>query len=111
MDINEQIQINQTNHQIKFYFYDINNIIPFKKDMYTAYFLPQCTERDYYNGKCFDNKQNICAFCNHENKLEELLIDGFYVRDDDYIAYLQTGIRVPVSKDIYEEWIVYNEDK
>jgi len=52
---------------------------------------------------------NICAFCDYKFKIEELLVDGFYVEDDDYIAYLQTGIRVPVSKEIYEEWIMYKE--
>ena len=35
----------------------------------------------------------------------ELLVDGFYVQDDSYIAYLQKGIRVPVPKVIYDEYI------
>ena len=107
MDINKKIEVNQMNHQISFYFYDIKNIVPFRKDMCTAYFIPECAERDHYNGKCFKEKQNICVFCDYKFKIEELLIDGFYIEDEDYIAYLQTGIRVPVSKEIYEEWKKY----
>ena len=108
MDINEKIKIHQINHQITFYFYDIKNIVPFRRDMCTAYFVPACSERNHCNGKCFKQKQNICAFCDYKFKIEELLVDGFYVKDDDYIAYLQTGIRVPVSKEIYEDWKKYS---
>jgi len=109
MNKTQEIKINQINHKIRFYLYDINDIQPFKKDMCTAYFLPECTERDYYNGKCFEEKQGICAYCNHKSKIEEFLVDGFYVENNDYIAYLQTGIKVPVSKEVYEEWIIYKE--
>lgn len=44
--------------------------------------------------------------------LQELLLDGWYVGnehgfldDNSYYAELQTGIRVPVDKTIYDAWI------
>ena len=43
--------------------------------------------------------------------LQELLLDGWYVGnkngfldDNSYYAELQTGIRVPVDKRIYDAW-------
>lgn len=44
--------------------------------------------------------------------MQELLLDGWYVGDkngfldeNSYCAELQTGIRVPVDKKIYDAWI------
>lgn len=104
MDRNKEFTVNQTNHQIKFHMYDINKIEPFRRYMCTAYFLPECTERDTFKGECVDKPKENCIDCKHKNKLEELLIDGWYVTDDDYIAYLQTGVRVPVKREVYYEW-------
>jgi len=104
MNINKEVQVNQTNHQIKFYMYDINKVLPFRRHMCNAYFLSECSERGTYKGECNDKPKEECIYCKNKNKLEELLIDGFYVTDDDYIAHLQTGIRVPVTREVYEEW-------
>lgn len=104
MNINQEFQVNQTNHQIKFHMYDINKIIPFHRHMCTAYFIPECSERGTYKGKCNDKSKENCKYCDNKNKIEELLIDGFYVEDNDYIAYLQTGVRVPVNREVYDIW-------
>ena len=52
----------------------------------------------------------VCCQCCAPH-LQELLLDGWYVgdkngflTDDSYYALLQTGIRVPVNKEIYREW-------
>ena len=97
----DQIIITQTYHQIAFFTYDIVDIAPFNREMATAYYLPECSERDCYNGACIDKNREECKFCKHPYKFEELLIDGFYVNDGDYIVTLQTGVRVPISDVFY----------
>jgi len=104
MDKNQEIQVIQTNHQIKFHMYDINKVVAFNRYMCSAYFLPACLERDTYKGECADKPKEDCKYCKNKSKLEELLVDGFYVDDGDYIAYLQIGIRVPVKREVYDNW-------
>ena len=105
MKISQQIEVIQPYHGIEFSAGDINKVVPFNREMLTAYFIPECSERDYFKGKCKENPREDCKYCNHGFKHEELLVDGFYVQDDSYIAYLQKGIRVPVPKVIYDEYI------
>ena len=97
----DQIIITQTYHQIAFFTYDIVDIVPFNREMATAYYLPECSERDCYNGKCVDKPKEECKSCEYLYKFEEILIDGFYVNDGDYIVTLQTGIHVPISDVMY----------
>lgn len=98
---NDQIIITQTYHKIAFYTYDILSITPFDRTMTTAYYLPECSERDCCGGSCIETAKEDCKLCKHPYKLEELLVDGFYVHDGDYIVTLQTGIRVPISNVLY----------
>jgi len=97
----DQIIITQTYHQIAFFTHDIVNIVPFSREMATAYYLPECSERDCYGGSCVNKNKEECKFCKCQYKLEEILIDGFYVNDGDYIVTLQTGVRVPISDVLY----------
>lgn len=59
-----------------------------------------------------ENRPIVCCNCQKPH-LQELLLDGWYVGDkhgflteDCYVAKLQTGIRVPVSKVVYDAWKV-----
>jgi hypothetical protein len=94
-----QIIVTQTHHQIAFMAYDIEKIEPFDTRFATKYFLPECAERDCFGGKCVDHKNKNCLNCNEWRRHEEILIDGFYAERDWYVVFLQTGIRVPISKE------------
>ena len=66
--------------------------------------------RDTYKGCDLQGTKEICCQC-YTPHHQELLLDGWYVgdkngflTDDSYYALLQTGIRVPVNKEVYEEW-------
>lgn len=71
--------------------------------------MPECVDRA--NKRCdFWKVKEVCCQCCAPH-LQELLLDGWYVgdkngflTDDSYYALLQTGIRVPVNKEIYREW-------
>ena len=61
-------------------------------------------------GVTFKEQKKFVASA-HTPHHQELLLDGWYVgdkngflTDDSYYALLQTGIRVPVNKEVYEEW-------
>ena len=76
-------------------------------------FIPECARKNCCGTKKCDKDVNIhnCVNCK-EPHFQELLIDGWYVGnkygfldDNSYIAYLQTGIRVPVNREIYDAWV------
>jgi hypothetical protein len=101
----DQIIITQTYHQIAFFTYDINDIVPFNTKYVDSYFLPECNERDQQSGKCIGKQFDInnCLNCNELFRIEEISINGFWAERDGYIVLLQTGIKVPITKEFYKE--------
>jgi hypothetical protein len=99
----KQIIITQTYHQIAFFLYDIEKVVPFNPSLVYYYYLPECSARDCVNGTCVNKNltKATCLRCDFPFKHEEILIDGFYANRTDFIVYLQLGIKVPISKEFY----------
>ena len=58
--------------------------------------------------RCNAMDNGDCIICKKPRHIE-ILLDGWYLNEDIkniYIAYLQTGIRVPVTRLIFESWKV-----
>ena len=110
MNIQQKFHLKQMNHEINFYAYDIENVDKITPYNLSRIFVPECTDRDTGKGCDQKNVLEICCQC-YTPHLQELLMDGWYVGDkngflddDSYYAQLQTGIRVPVNKEVYEAW-------
>jgi len=103
----------QENHIITFRAYDIEKIEKIKPEMLSRIFVPECSDRDCYPKNCDKITGSVlnCVNCERPH-FQELLIDGWYVGnengfldDNSYVASLQTGIRVPIDKTIYDTWV------
>lgn len=110
MNINQRFQLKQTYHEITFFAYDIENVEKITPYNLSKIFIPECSDRDITKGCDQRNIKELCCEC-YVPHLQELLLDGWYVGnkngfldDDSYYAMLQTGIRVPVNKEIYDAW-------
>lgn len=110
MKICQKFHLKQMYHEISFYAYDIEKIEKITPYNLSRIYVPECTDRDTYKGCDLQGTKEICCQC-YTPHHQELLLDGWYVgdkngflTDDSYYALLQTGIRVPVNKEVYEEW-------
>jgi len=110
MNINQEFHLKQTYHEITFFAYDIEKVEKITPYNLSRIFVPECSDRDTNKGCDQRNIKELCCEC-YTPHLQELLLDGWYVgdkngflNDDSYFALLQTGIRVPVNKEIYEVW-------
>ncbi|MBQ4523457.1 MAG: hypothetical protein IJA10_10990 [Lachnospiraceae bacterium] len=110
MNINQEFHLKQTHHEINFFAYDIEKVEKITPYNLSRIFIPECSDRDTLKGCNQRNIKELCCKC-HCPHLQELLLDGWYVgdkngflNDDSYYAELQTGIRVPVNKEIYDAW-------
>lgn len=111
MKLMQEFHLKQENHEIRFWAYDIESIEKITPYNLSRIFIPECSERDCYEKGCGQkNIPEICCQC-YSPHLQELLLDGWYVgdkngflSDDCYVAKLQTGIRVPVPKAVYDAW-------
>ena len=109
MNIQQKFHLKQTNHEISFHAYDIEKVEKITPGMLRIY-IPECSEF-YADHVCKkENKPLVCCNCEKPH-FQELCLDGWYVGDkmgylnkDSYYAQLQTGIRVPVNKEVYEAW-------
>lgn len=109
MKIYQKFHLKQTYHEIEFNAYDIEKIEKITPEILRIY-IPECSEY-YANHVCEkENKPLVCCNCDKPH-FQELCLDGWYVGnrygfldEDSYYAQLQTGIRVPVNKEIYEAW-------
>lgn len=110
MNINQEFHLKQSKHEISFYANDIEKIGKITPYNLSRIYVPECSDRDTLKG-CDQRKiKELCCMC-HTPHLQELLLDGWYVGnqhgfldDDSYFALLQTGIRVPVNREIYNAW-------
>ena len=108
MKICQKFHLKQMYHEITFYAYDIEKIEKITPYNLSRIYVPECIDRA--NKRCdFWKVKEVCCQCCAPH-LQELLLDGWYVgdkngflTDDSYYALLQTGIRVPVNKEIYRE--------
>jgi hypothetical protein len=50
-----------------------------------------------------------CLNARRWRRHEEILIDGFYALRDGNVVFLQTGIRVPISKTFYPKLLDFWE--
>lgn len=111
MNIHQEFHIKQTYHEIRFFAYDIEKVEKITPYVLSRIYVPECIERDSFEKGCnHRNIKEICCEC-YAPHHQELLLDGWYVgnkdgflTDDSYYAQLQTGIRVPVNKEIYDAW-------
>lgn len=109
MNIQQEFHLKQMYHEITFRAYDIEKIEKITPYNLSRIYVPECIDRA--NKRCdFWKVKEVCCQCCAPH-LQELLLDGWYVgdkngflTDDSYYALLQTGIRVPVNKEIYREW-------
>ena len=109
MKICQKFHLKQMYHEITFYAYDIEKIEKITPYNLSRIYVSECIDRA--NKRCdFWKVKEVCCQC-CVSHLQELLLDGWYVgdkngflTDDSYYALLQTGIRVPVNKEIYREW-------
>jgi hypothetical protein len=99
----KQAVVTQTYHQIAFFLYDIEKIVQFNPSLVSQYYLPECSARDCVNGTCANKEltKATCLRCDFPFKYEEILLDGFYTNKTDFIVCLQSGIKVPISKEFY----------
>ena len=110
MNINQEFHLKQTYHEITFFAYDIEKVEKITPYNLSKIFVPECAGRDSKSGCDQRNIKEVCCLC-YIPHLQELLLDGWYVGnkngfldDNSYYAELQTGIRVPVDKRIYDAW-------
>lgn len=110
MNIQQEFHLKQNYHEIRFFAYDIEKVDKITPYNLSKIFVPECSDRDTDEGCCQRNIKELCCECSVPH-LQELLLDGWYVgdkngflNDDTYYALLQTGIRVPVNKEVYEAW-------
>lgn len=109
MNIQQKFHLKQTDHEISFYAYDIIKVEKITPEILQIY-IPECSEF-YADHVCKkENKPLVCCNCEKPH-FQELYLDGWCVGDkhgflneDSYYAKLQTGIRVPVNKEIYDAW-------
>ncbi|MBQ8218415.1 MAG: hypothetical protein IJZ79_01360 [Bacilli bacterium] len=107
----QEFHLKQTYHEITFYAYDIEKIEIITPEHLSKVFIPECSKVNGHDNDCKPNNMLACVNCQFPH-FQELLIDGWYVgnkygqlTDNCYVAYLQTGIRVPVNKEVYEAWL------
>lgn len=110
MNIGQRFHLKQTYHEISFFAHDIEKVEKITPYNLSKIFVPECSERDTVKGCDHRNVAEICCQC-YAPHLQELLMDGWYVgnkdgylTEDSYYALLQTGIRVPVNKEVYDAW-------
>lgn len=110
MKIYQEFHLKQYYHEITFHAYDIENIKRITPYDLSKIYVPECWKRDWDEG-CYKRVVKELCCCCPVGHNQELLLDGWYVgdkygflNDDSYFASLQTGIRVPVNKEVYEEW-------
>lgn len=110
MNINQEFHLKQAYHEITFFAFDIEKVEKITPYNLSKIYVPECSDRDTVKGcdqKCV---KELCCSC-YSPHLQELLMDGWYVGDkngrlteDSYFAKLQTGIRVPVNREVFEVW-------
>ena len=124
MNYQQQFEIKQCYHKIKFFAFDIVNIERYEVGMENANYVAECMGKcsiiaqpygfgmPISSDKCQPilQKHPECIRC-QELHFNEVYIDGFCIDVNDYnwnerpyIATLQTGIRVPVTNEIYDAW-------
>ena len=110
MKNNQKFHLKQCQHEISFFACDIEIVEKITPYNLSRIFVPECSERDSSKGCDQQKVKEICCFC-HAPHFQDLFLDGWcvgdkngFLTDDSYYALLQTGIRVPVNKEIYEEW-------
>lgn len=110
MKIYQEFHLKQTYHEIRFFAYDILEICRITPYNLSKIFVPECGYRDTTKGCDFRDIKGQCCVC-YAPHLQELWLDGWivgdkygFLNDDSYYAKLQTGIRVPVNKEIYDAW-------
>lgn len=83
MKICQKFHLKQMYHEITFYAYDIEKIEKITPYNLSRIYVPECADRA--NKRCdFWKVKEVCCQC--------------------CAPQLQTGIRVPVNKEIYREW-------
>lgn len=110
MNINQKFHLRQDNHEITFFAYDIDFVDKITPYNLSKIYVPDCETRDIKGGCDQRGIKELCCVCSAPH-YQELLMDGWYVgdrngvlTDDSYYAMLQSGIRVPVCKEIYDAW-------
>jgi len=107
----QEFHLKQTNHEITFFAYDIEKVEMITPENLSKIYIPECSKLNGYDDDCKSANIQKCVNCPIPH-FQELLIDGWYVGDKNgqltdncYVAYLQTGIRVPVNAEVYEAWL------
>lgn len=113
MKLMQEFHLKQENHEIRFWAYDIELVEKIDVHNLSRIYIPECANISSYGKSCIHPAGYIpyvCLNCEAPH-FQELLIDGWYVGDKNggltdgcYVATLQTGIRVPVPKLIYDAW-------
>lgn len=110
LNIHQEFHLKQSHHEITFFAYDILKIDRITPYDLSEIFILECSDRDTTKGCKVRNQKELCCKC-YVPHFQELLLDGWYVGnkdgfldDNSYYAQLRIGIRVPVNKDVYEEW-------
>lgn len=109
INIQQKFHLKQIDHEMSFYAYDIVKVDKIIPEMLEI-FIPECSEFCVNHVCKKENQPLVCCNCEKPH-FQELYLDGWcvgnqygFLDEDSYYAQLQTGIRVPVNKEIYDAW-------
>lgn len=110
MNIYQKFHLRQGSHEITFSADEIEKVEKMTPYKLSRIYIPECSCRDTSKGCDQQNIPQLCCMC-YESHLQECYLDGWQVcmsgriEDDDYVATLCTGLRVPVKKNVFDAWM------